>query len=250
MKKFINKILDVPKLIRTIWIMLWVILIILLVFKFCFNLWYPIIVKNEVFINICNYIDEHKWLIVTIMFILYFLSVNIISLTCMGKRKYPSVKFGILINIIIISLFIIKYFVSVLGSILEIFYIIGFFIFINIKNKNFPNKKYDILMPIIQYAIINLWQLLIYLVRGLDISSLNNYPVLIPYIIQIDYYIFLIITWIGVSYMGLYSIGWLFGKDITVLKAEREKELSKAKPNMKKINSIDIRIAELEKEGK
>lgn len=50
--------------------------------------------------------------------------------------------------------------------------------------------------------------------------------------------------------MSIFSIGWLWSKDITVLKAMREKELKKSKPNMKKVESLDIRIAELEKEGK
>lgn len=50
--------------------------------------------------------------------------------------------------------------------------------------------------------------------------------------------------------MGALGIGWFWSRDITVLKAEKEKELAKAKPNMKKIDSINIRIAELEKEGK
>lgn len=50
--------------------------------------------------------------------------------------------------------------------------------------------------------------------------------------------------------MGLLSAGWFFGKDITTLKAEREKELAKSEPDMKLVEKIDSRIAELEKEGK
>ena len=60
MKQFINKILDVPKLILRLWIILWLCLVILLVMKFCFGIWYPIVSNNEIFNNICKYTDEHK----------------------------------------------------------------------------------------------------------------------------------------------------------------------------------------------
>ena len=88
MKKFINKILDVPKLIRRIWITLWLILIILLIMKFCFGIWYPIISNNEAFNNICNFIDNRRWLYAIISSILYILNLNFLSLTNMGQRKF------------------------------------------------------------------------------------------------------------------------------------------------------------------
>ena len=50
--------------------------------------------------------------------------------------------------------------------------------------------------------------------------------------------------------MGLLGIGWLWSKDITVLKAEKEKELAKKEPDMELVAKIDSRIAELEKEVK
>lgn len=250
MRKFINKILDVPKLIRTIWIMLWVILIILLVFKFCFNLWYPIVIENEAFINICNFIDNHEWLSKTIMLLFYIINLNLLSLINMGKEKYSNILELIIINIIIVSVFFIKLLNTILGNVLEILFLFVAFSFVNIKQRNYKNKIIDILIPLIMYAVINIWQLSIYLVRGLDLNALDSMPNLIPYILQFDYYIFLIITWIGVSFMGLFGAGWLWSKDITVLKAHKEKELAKEKPDMKLVEKIDSRIAELEKEGK
>ena len=100
------------------------------------------------------------------------------------------------------------------------------------------------------YILITIWQFTIYLARGLDINALSNYPSLIYIILQLDYYIFTIITWIGVSFMGALGWGWFWSKDVTILKAEREKELAKSEPDMKLVEKIDSRIAELEKEGK
>lgn len=50
--------------------------------------------------------------------------------------------------------------------------------------------------------------------------------------------------------MGLLGMGWFWSKDITVLKAEKEKELAKSNPDTKLIAKINARIAELEKESK
>ena len=250
MKRFVNKILDVPKLILTIWIILWAMLIILLVMKFCFGMWYPIVVENEWFINMCNFIDNNKWLYMIFGIILYIFSANLTALTNMGKTKYDNWIYLVVINLIAICIGLLKNLNIVVINIIEAILLIVPFIIININKNNFKNKTLNILVPIIIYCLLNLWQLTILIVRGQDVKVFESLPILMILILQIDYYIFLTITWIGVSYMGIFSVGWFFGKDITTLKAEKEKELAKAKPNMKKVESLDIRIAELEKEGK
>lgn len=250
MKSFINKILDVPKLILTIWIILWVILVILLVFKFCFGMWYSIVVNNESYKTICDFIDNNEWMRLLVCGILYFASGNLICLTCMNRKMYNKVWITITLNISIIGTFFLKNYFGIVGNIIEIIYSVLFIIILNIKYNNFNNKLKNILVPIIYYAILNLWQFTILVVRSVDGLDLSKLPSLIYITMMLDYYIFLIISWIGVSQMGILSIGWFFGKDITILKAEKEKELAKANPNMKKIESIDIRIAELEKEAK
>lgn len=45
--------------------------------------------------------------------------------------------------------------------------------------------------------------------------------------------------------MGLASL-WLFCKDVTKLKAYKELELAKEKPNMKVVEQINAKIAKLE----
>ena len=250
MRNFINKILNVPKLILRIWILLWVLLVILLIMKFCFGIWYPIASNNQIFNDVCNFIDDRDWLYKIISFILYFISGNIISLTYMGQKKYRNLLTLIIVNIFIISCGIIKIFNSVAGNVYEIlFFIIGFPI-INLVQNNFDKKWKNILVPIIVYIIFSLWQLSIYLVRGLNMNELKDFPILIPLILMFDYYIFVFIMWIGVSYMSWFSFGWLFSKDITVLKAHRGEEVAKANPDLNLIAEIDAKIQKLEKEGK
>ena len=247
---FINKILDTKKFIFRLWIVLWLCLLILLVLKFCFGIWYPIVSNNETFNNICKFIDERLWLYQIISFILYFTSFNIVYLTCTSKKKYSKVIEFILINLLIISCGIVKiYFSSLVGNILEIVSYFILFPIINIIQRNYNRKIKDILIPIIVYAVLNLWQFNILIVRNTSSLVLNDLPIIFGIIITLDYYLFLIIMWIGVSYMGWFSVGWFFGKDITALKAEKDKELSKTEPNMTKVKEIEKRIKELETEA-
>lgn len=245
MKRFINKILNVPKLILTIWIILWVILVLLLILKFCFGKWYPVIVNNEPFIDLCNFIDEHKWCYVLISGVLYFLSFNLFCLTCTAKKRF-SLKLTIINNLIIACGFTLKVINSLAGNLFEIFAIIPYLILLNFKENNFKSKILNISVPILIYIILNLWTFTILIIRGTSNLVLNELPILVPLILQIDYYIFTIITWIGVSYMGWFGVGWFWSKDVTVLKAEKEKELAKKNPDMEKVAKIDNRISELE----
>lgn len=248
MKNFINKILDVPKLIRRIWLILWILLAILLVMKFCFGIWYPIVVKNEVIIRFNDFISN-SWAKYISLGILYLLSGNLLYLISCLKFKYSKIFECIIVNIILLCIFIIKCFNDSFTVILELIIFVVIPIIVIFKTYKKANKILSVLYPIIIQFLVFLWQLNIFLIRDVDFTKINNEYILFGFVLQLDYYIFLILTWIGVTKMGLFS-AWLFSKDITVLKAEREKELKKAKPNMKKVNSLDIRIAELEKEGK
>lgn len=248
MKKFINKILDVPKLIRRLWFLLWILLAILLVMKFCFGIWYPIVVKNENLISFNDYICN-TWMKYLILVPFYLLNANLVFLISCAKDKYTNWKRIVLINLLIVCCFVVKNYSRVFGMIMESILLIVIPMIYLFKTYKFVNKFKLLLYLIIVNLLVMAWQLNIYLVRGIDFDIATDNHILIGVVLQLDYYIFLIITWIGVTKMSLFGV-WFFSKDITVLKAEREKELKKAKPNMKKIESLDIRIAELEKEGK
>lgn len=250
MMEFINKILDVPKLVFRLWLSLWIVLFILLIMKYCFGVWYPIVVENEKFITICEFIDNNIWIKYILLSIFYLLSFNIFILTATNKKKYNKIYKIILVNILAICIFVIKYINSNIAMILEILFLIIIPTIFNIKYNNFHRKIINILFPLCFYAIINLWQLNILLVRNLPLI-LSNSSTFIWLTIQLDYYVFLIISWIGVSYMGLCSIGWFFGKSITDLEAMKKEEIAKSKPDLKLIADIDEAIRKKkEKENK
>lgn len=247
MKKLINKIVDMPKLIIRLWIILWLILIILLVMKFCFNIWYPISTNNDTFITICNFFDDNWIANLILRLFFYMLSSNILFLSLIGKYKYSKWYYCLIINAIYVGVFFLKNYVGFLGLVFELSMVL-FAIILNLKRHRFVNRIANIFIPIGVYLVVFLWQLLILIVRNTTTYNLDTLPSLVSLILMLDYYIFIIITWIGVNIMGTWSWGWFFGKDSTTLKAEREKELAKAKPNMIKIRQIESRIKQLEEE--
>ena len=101
MKNFINKILDVPKLIRRIWLLLWVLLAILLIMKFCFGIWYPIVVKNQIIINFDNWV-KGNWIKYIFSSIFYMFNANIVYLMSCRKKKYSKLWEFIIINMLAI----------------------------------------------------------------------------------------------------------------------------------------------------
>ncbi len=245
MKKFINKILNVPKLILRIWLLLWFSLIILLVMKLRFGIWYPVISSNNTFNMICNFIEDTKWLKVLILCLFYYLNLNLLYLISCKKKK-PKIIEGIVINVLIGISFIVKYNFGNFSYISEAVILILLPIISLIIRYKTVSKIKLIIFPIILQAVIALWQLNILFVRGLDITCLTD-KTIIGLIMQLDCYVFLIITFMEVNLMGLWG-AWFWSKDVTILKAEKEKELAKEKPDMDKVAEIDKRISELEAE--
>jgi hypothetical protein len=246
--KFVEKFVNLPKLVRRIWILLWAILLGLSAIKILFNKWYPIVVEDVNFTNICEFIDSNVVLKYGIMLLFYILSVNIIFLTTIKRMWYRKIQDFIVINVLIIFSYYMKSIGNALGVLVEFAYLILIPALINIKTKPFTKKWLNILMPLFVYIALNIWQLNMLFIKDVE-TLLSNAPTLIWLIIQLDYYTFLLITWIGVNYfMGLLSAGWFFGKSETELLAIKEKELAKEKPDMKLVEDIDKELKRREEE--
>lgn len=142
MKNFINKILDMPKLIRTIWFILWIILIILLIMKFCFGIWYPIISKNKILNDFYTILDNNKNLRYLADYILYFTSGNIIFLMSSMLKKYTKWYLALIINILMVLCFIIKIYNNYLAFPFEVLFTIVVPIIVLLRNKNYKRKIY------------------------------------------------------------------------------------------------------------
>ena len=86
--KFIEKFVDLPRLIKTLYIMLLAIMLVFVILKLVFNIWYPIAGESVTFINICEIIDGTKVIKYIIMFVFYCISANIIFLTNTKQKFY------------------------------------------------------------------------------------------------------------------------------------------------------------------
>ena len=124
MNKAINKIVDLPKLVKTIWIILWITLLMFLGLKLCFNIWYPIVVRSQTFIKVCDFIDNHVWLEFSLGILFYLFNINIWFLTTIKSKKYNNYKNFIILNILFLIVYIIKFFNNNVGGLLEFIYLI------------------------------------------------------------------------------------------------------------------------------
>lgn len=177
------------------------------------------------------------------------ISANVIYLTTCNKYRYSKIYELIIINTLILLAFIIKCLFGNFAFIVEFVFLIIIPIIYLTKNYPGTRKIKLILFPIIIQLLVMIWQLNILFIRNVDMNKINDEYFLLGFALQLDYYIFIIISWIGVTKMGLWSV-WFFSKDITVLKSYKEKELAKDKPDMDLVKKIDSRIEKLEKEGK
>ena len=246
-KEFINEIIDVPKLVFRFWLSLWIVLLILIFFKVVFNVWYPIIVENSIILKIDDFINKYDWIDIVISLMFYL--VSSIFLFQIGIKKIRMKWYGYLfVTISFTGIFFFKTFVNnYLAFLLEMSFGVIIPIVYNLKYKTFNNKIKCILYPIIFNIVVMSYQNALLFVRGIK-ELLSTIPTIIKYTLQLDYYVFLPITLIWeVYFMGNLS-WWFFGKDITLLKAELEKEEKKETPNKEKIAKIKERIKTLEKD--
>lgn len=234
--------IDKSKLIRRIWLLLWIILIFFTIIRLCFDVWFPIVVENIVFIKFCKFIDKYIWLRKIITLIFYLFSSYILFMTSIKKMKFKNKYYSIIIMLIFAISFLFKTFnYTIIGVIFEFSFGIILPILINVRNKTFNKLWKNIFYSLIINLIIFIWQLGFLFIRNIGSIS-TELSFVICLILQLDYYVFIIITWIGVNYfMGDWS-WWLFGKDVTILKAELEKEKSKVKPNAKRILKLEKAI--------
>lgn len=231
-----ENLIDKKKLIRTLWFLSWIIIIFIVVLKLVFNKWFPIIVENYKLMCFSKDLDNTKIIKYLIFLSFYLLNGNMLYLTSSYKKKYKNKIELLIINILIIISYIIKLYFNYYSLILELIIIIIIPIY-NLFKYNKYNKLICILHPILVQVITILWQANILFARNLP-HMLDNQTIVVQIILQIDYYIFIIVMYIGeVNGMGLIGF-WLFGKDKTTIQAMIEKEEKKSKPNQKKLDKL------------
>lgn len=169
---------DYNKVLKTSIILCWVFLIVCFVVKIFGGSFFSIVVENEKFVKVCNFIDNKKPLFTILQFIIYYIGTYIYlcgTFRIIKTNFKQLLLFAISIGIIYLSKFINIYF----GSIVEAILLIA----IPIVCKR--QKWY---MSIVYFALTYLFAFISVVVRDIAGYILPDY-FLIGAIMTIDYYI-------------------------------------------------------------
>lgn len=166
----------------------WVVYIACLIIKLCGGNRFEIATSNETFIALCDYIDNTLWLRMIIATITYVIS-SYIAYLILVKRKFFNDWWVIFILVItnIINILINNVYLNIALSIIVA-------LIIPLIRTRFKLWKHIIIGNI----LIFVFQLISLLTRNIG-RNLNNQSMLVSLIMQIDYYIMLIIYYLYIN---------------------------------------------------
>lgn len=206
------------KTLKFLWISMWATLILMVVLKLTFNYYYPIVIENSKLLEISKYIDKHFWLDFSISYVFYMFNVLVISL-CTLKEKWYRNKCHF---IIIFGAYFIAYPIKVFYPTIGFFALMIPYIIIPLIITK--NKKYWVFVV---FIIDNVLQILSNFARGNALIICDT--CLVKKMMLVDYYLMLLILYIGGCHMGWDTILPWFTKKETVIDAKIEKLQCKIK---------------------
>lgn len=151
---------------------------------------FNIICENDSFVKICEWLDRSE-LYYVISYLFYIINCMIIVFAITSKYRFSFNQTSLMIIAITIC-WVVKYKNLTIGMILDIL-IVEFIVPFIILLRQKYHKKEVIYRLIIGCVLINLFQLISIFVRNLGIFKILNENTLISLIMQIDYYIMLIL---------------------------------------------------------
>lgn len=165
----------------------WVVLLICLVIKLFGGNWFELWWDNEKFISFCNYVENTMWLKMSIACVISLTStLPIISIIYNFNINKFKAKHIILYSFIIIIKSLIGWHIPLISTILD-FIILLIIPFIITKNW-----KRILLVNVFVLA----FQLISILIRNISFGLNFNNTLIETYLIQIDYYIMLILLYL------------------------------------------------------
>ena len=196
MKKLISKIKDkITKeryttsfRLKVLIIVCWIAYIICLIIKLCGGNRFEIATSNETFIAICDYIDNTLWLKMVVCSIFYILN-SYLSYLCLTKQKFG--KDWWMIFILLVASIINIYFNNTYVN-------IGISLFTLIVIPILRNQGRYWVHVIIGVLLICLFQQISLWTRSIG-WNLDNQTTLVLLIMQIDYYIMLVIYYLYIN---------------------------------------------------
>ena len=171
---------------ETLIISCWVVLIACFLIKIFGGNWFEIICENQNFINICEWLDG-SWVKYIVATLVYASSSYLIYL-CLTKQKLLDDWW---ILLILIPAPLLKDKIAILGWLIDI----SVWIVIPLIKGKFKNWLY----VLIGIALIIAFQFISLLTKNITIN-LTNEPSLVALIMQVDYYIMIILYYLYIQY--------------------------------------------------
>lgn len=171
--------------LKTLIITSWSVLILCLIIKLFGGNWFELASNNKNFIQICNYVDNKISIKIILACIFQLLSGYLVISISMNKTKfkcYEIITFGTLL----IARSILGWYVSWCTIIFDILVLLAL--------PMIMTKK--VLRPIICFLLLNVYQIISLLIRNFGFNNFNDNSTLLSLIMQVDYYVMLLITWL------------------------------------------------------
>ena len=174
-------------ILRKTIILCWSALIICFVIKLLGGNYFEIFTTSERFIELCNWVDNN-FIGTMIMYGFYCLNFYLIT-AIICEYKLTNKKLLITIPLAITSC-LLKGFNSIIGSLVEIIFMILTPVIIGKENKKRVYIRF-----IITYILMNAFQIISLFIRNFDIGLLGN-SLCVNMLFQVDYYIMIILYYI------------------------------------------------------
>lgn len=190
------------RVVRYTIICCWIVLFALFIIKLCGGNWFEIVVQNERFISVCNYINNT--LLFYIVSAITSITANMLLLLAICRAKYFK---PIWAAIALLSL-LFSYSMKVVFPVVSMWFD---FVVIIVFTYCYCRR---IIRPILGIGLNLIFQLISLTIRNISISEPVRDNSLVALILMIDVYIMLVLYYLYTNYkeamqMGIWFNGWL-----------------------------------------
>ena len=179
--------------LKTLIITCWAVLVLCLVIKLLGGNWFELATENTKFIQFCEFVDNTMWLKMLLACLIYVGSTYL-YLCVASNKQYLSLKETIVYIPIMIAKSILFWYFPTIATIMDICLIT----IIPLAFGKFRNWK----RILIGFVLINIFQIMSIIIRNIGFANFNNNTTLISMIMQIDYYIMVMLMYLYNLYIN------------------------------------------------
>lgn len=163
----------------------WIALIVCLVIKIFGGNWFELWWNNDKFIAFCSYVDNHKYLKMTVSTIVALITTYPIYCVILNDNK-PKLKVILILMLSLTLKCIIGWYFPSIGFILDVLILLGL---MTIFNKNFKRN-------VICFGIICIFQIITIVTRSLSFNFNETVTTIQGILYQVDYYLMILLFYL------------------------------------------------------